>query len=529
MRTLRKYTGILVKIHGFALIFLFLFSYATPQLSKAFAQDKDDWSKVLRASPKAEAIEGEFLALYKTDKGLKSLSKGEKPNWIKKLGKNVKIDTSLAEFNIAYIRISNPAATGQWENLANILSSDPNISHVEPNYVRYGLGNVPNDPYMQELWHLGNISTFKAWDTLSKSTNEDIIVAVVDTGIQLNHEDLKGHIWRNPKEVSNNNKDDDGNGYVDDVVGWNFIDDNPMPYSYLNPERVISFDPQTGEQKCSHHPTKSQYETHGTHVAGIIAGVRNNKLGIAGITNKIKIMPIRVLGGTCTKGDSMTILRGIQYAANNGAKIINMSLGGYGSTIMEQRVFEKISNKGILIVASAGNDSNNNDVGEPHIPSDLPVEGIISVAASDENNKLAQFSNYGKTHVDLAAPGVEILSSIPYDTGENWPKSEYIKISGTSMATPVVSGAAALLLSQDNTLTNIQLKHKLLSSVDRFPDFEGKMVSNGRLNIYKALTSRTVVNQNTHTAATNKPKSRFQTNSIGGIRIFDKRENKQKW
>ena len=521
MRTLRKYTGFLAKIHDFALIFSFLFPYATPQVSKAFAQSPDDGIKVLRAPLKAEAIEGEYIVMFKPSKHLKKLTKNTKPAWLEKLGNNVKIDTSLSKYNIAHLKVANPTSTGQWENLAKILSSDPTIEFVEPNYIRYGLGTIPNDQYLSELWHLNNVEAFKAWNTISPSSNneDDIIVAVADTGIQINHEDLKGHLWHNPKEIAGNYKDDDGNGYIDDTVGWNFVDQNEMPYSYLNPAPTIVKNLKTGKYECHNHPTKKSYETHGTHVAGIIAGVRNNQVGIAGISNKIKIMPIRVLTGGCPRGDTMAILKGVIYAADNGAKIINMSLGGYGATILEQRVYEDLSKKGILIVAAAGNDANNNDIGMPHTPSDYPIPGIISVAASNERDQLADFSNYGKKNVDLAAPGEEILSTIPFDGGDEFPESFYKKASGTSMAAPVVSGAAALLLAQNPKLTNIQLKQILLENVDPIAAFKDKTVSGGRLNIYKALSNRTSINQHNPT-----------TNSVGGIRIFDKRSsNQQKW
>ena len=328
MRTLRKYTGFLAKIHSFALFFFILSLNATPQLSKAFAQNNEDGIKVLHAPLTPQAIEGEFLVEFKDNKSLKTLNKKEKPDWVNKLGKGVEIDTSLSLFNIAHVKVANPASTGQWENLANIMSSDPNVASVTPNYVVHALETSINDPMAAEQWYLNKIDAYQAWKNIPQSTNDDVIVAVIDTGIQYDHEDLRDHIWRNPKEIPNNRIDDDNNGFIDDVVGWNFQDNNKYSYSHMNALPVFNRDPNTGHYNCAGHPTLKSYETHGTHVAGLIAATRNNNRGIAGIANHIKIMPLKFLGGTCSGGDMASMFQAVLYAVNNGAKIINMSFGG---------------------------------------------------------------------------------------------------------------------------------------------------------------------------------------------------------
>lgn len=530
MRTLRKYTGFLAKIHSFALFFFILSLIATPQLSKAFAQNKDDGIKVLHAPLTPQAIEGEFLVELKDNKSLKTLNEVNKPGWIKKLGKGVKIDTSLSLFNIAHVKVANPASTGQWENLANIMSSDPNVANVTPNYVVHALETPLNDPMAADLWHLDKISAYQAWKTMPASRDDDIIVAVIDTGIQYDHEDLRDHIWRNPKEIPNNGIDDDDNGYPDDAFGWNFQDGNKYTYSHMNALPVFSLDPTTEEYRCAGHPTLKMYEQHATHVAGLIAAVKNNNMGIAGVAERVKIMPLKVLGGTCSGGDTMSILHAIQYAVENGARIINMSLGGYGHSILEQKVLQTMSDKGILFVIAAGNDALNNDGRFPSYPASYPAEGIISVAASTEDDKLARFSNFGKRRVDLAAPGEEILSTVP--SGEtSIPDDHYKKISGTSMATPIVSGVAALLLAQNPRLTNLQIKKILMETVDKTPALANASVSGGRLNAYKALSQqRTIANRPSNNQVSNKPKNLHRdTNNVGGIRIFDNRTNEQKW
>ncbi len=527
MRTLRKYTGIRAKIHVFASVFIILFSGATPQLSKAFAQDSSDGIKVLHAPKIPIAVEGEFLIQFTSDKSLKNMTKGTKPAWVKSLGAAYTLDNSLAHRNIARIKLANPAASGQWENLASLISADPDIVSVEPNYVVHALGQTINDPLAQSLWHLDNISAQKAWNATPKSNGDDIIVAVIDTGIQFDHEDLRGHIWKNSKEIPGNYKDDDGNGYVDDIVGWNFYDNNKYSYSYLNPAPVVGQDPETGRFICTAHPTLKGFEVHGTHVAGIIAAVRNNHLGVAGIADRIKIMPLKALGGPCGNGDDMSILSAVEYAINNGARIINMSLGGYGSSKLEQQLFQKYSDQGVLIIAAAGNEGNDNDGNDRSYPASYPAAGIISVAASTSGNQLTDFSNYGTNNVDLAAPGSKIMSSIPAGQGE-YGISDYMALDGTSMAAPIVSGAAAILLAQNPKLTNHQLKKLLLQSVDKFPHLAKQVASGGRLNLYNALSQRISVASKPE----RKPdfeQSHTQDHNIGGIRIFDTRQNQQKW
>ncbi len=528
MHTLRKYTGFGAKIHSFALFFLILFPFATPQLSTAFAQDNDQLTKVLKTPQEPEAVAGEFLISFKDKSGFNSLSQGKKPQWLQSLDKDATVDTSLSLFNIAHVKLSNPTASGNWENLANTLAQDPTIESVEPNYIHYILNDRPNDTHLDQLWYLQQTSAFKAWEKARPTTKDDIIVAVLDTGIQYDHEDLAGNIWRNDKEIPNNRKDDDDNGYVDDVVGWNFYDNNKFAYSYLNPYPVAGTDPNTGRFLCTAHPTRKLYEMHGTHVAGTIAAIKNNATGIAGIAERVKIMPLKVMGGPCGQGTSAGIMLGLQYAADHGAKIVNLSLGSIANSPLEKRMYKALSDRGILIVASAGNNAFDNDDFLANYPASYPAEGIISVAATKQDDNLARFSNFGKVNVDLAAPGVEILSTIPDGTNET-PTNSYAAFSGTSMSAPIVAGAAALLLAQDPSLTNLQLKAKLLQSVDKVPALADKVATGGRLNIDKALSRHHVVAKQPEPPSQPSPTTRSAPADFGGIRVFDHREKTQKW
>jgi len=402
MRTLRKYTGFPVKIHSFALILSFLFSYATPQIPAAFAQESSARTKALRAPLTPEAVEGEYIVAFKTDKTLKNIDKGTKPTWLKKLGNGVEIDTSLRNLNIAQIRVSNPTSTGQWENLANIMSSDPDIQTVEPNYFVYA-NKTPNDPLIQHQWFLNSIKAYEAWDIPTEK--KDVIVAVIDTGIQVTHEDLKGRIWINRNEKPDNNTDDDKNGFIDDMIGWNFYENNNLPMATYYPKAKY-----TSEGRCVEDKTADAFETHGSHVAGLIGAVNDNARGIAGIASRIKIMPIKALGGSCGRAPVFSTMKAALYAYKNGASIINMSFSSFGKSDIAKRTYEFLSREGVLMIAAAGNQANDNDSSTRAYPASYLIHGIVSVAASTPEDTLADFSNYGARNVDLAAPGVAILA-----------------------------------------------------------------------------------------------------------------------
>jgi subtilisin family serine protease len=258
-------------------------------------------------------------------------------------------------------------------------------------------------------------------------------------------------MWRNPKEIPNNGIDDDGNGYIDDVYGYDFVNNNGNPMDDND---------------------------HGTHVAGTIAGVGNNGLGIAGVNWSGKIMALKFLDASGS-GNASNAIRAVQYATQMGVKCTNNSWGGGGYS---QALFDAIKaagNSGSLFVAAAGNNGTNTD-NSPNYPSNYNLDNIISVCASDHNDKLASFSNYGATSVDLCAPGVGIYSSLP--------NNQYASFSGTSMATPHVSGAVALLWAAHPELSAAQVKAKIMASVDVKPNLQGSSITSGRLNLYQTLS-----------------------------------------
>jgi subtilisin family serine protease len=282
------------------------------------------------------------------------------------------------------------------------LNQDPAVELAEPNYLRWVTG-VPNDTLFTNLWGLRNtgqsvngtagtagddIRFVAAWG-LARPTTNQVVVAVIDTGVDYTHPDLAGNMWTNPGEIPGNGVDDDGNGYVDDYYGYDFADNLP-------------------------NPTDSGY--HGTHVAGTIAAIGNNQLGVIGVDYQAKIMALRASSDGETLSDS-AIIEAIQYATmmkGRGVNIvtINESFGGGGSDSAEIAAMQAAGNAGIIFCVAAGNNTNNNDT-TAFYPASYRLTNMIVVAASDQNDALAYFSDYGANTVDLAAPGVNILSLLP--------------------------------------------------------------------------------------------------------------------
>ena len=358
---------------------------------------------------------------------------------------------------LALIRIPVPVATTkEMEELVQRFEATTGISYVQPNYEQKALA-IPNDPRFEELYAMRNvgqtggssgcdISATLAWDRTTG--NESVIVGVIDSGVDYNHEDLAANMWINSGEVPGDGIDNDGNGVVDDVYGYNSIED--------------SGDPMDDNK-------------HGTHCAGTIAAVGNNGIGVAGVCWTARIMALKFLDSD-GRGDTANALACIEYAVLNGAKILSNSWGGGAYSYALKEMIDAAGKQGVLFVAAAGNEGTNNDV-TPHYPSSYSCENIIAVLSVDHNDRRASSSCYGLESVDIAAPGVNILSC--YMGGG------YVKLSGTSMATPHVSGAAALLLSVNQGMTPYQIKETLMNSGD--PVAEGLCVSGKRLNVARAL------------------------------------------
>lgn len=346
------------------------------------------------------------------------------------------------------------------EEAAERYEFSPDVEYAEPDFL-ISPAAAPDDPDYPKLYGLNNtgqtggtegadIDAPAAWEITQG--NPDTLVAVIDTGVDINHSDLKGNIWVNEGEVPNNGKDDDNNGYVDDVNGWDFWNEDNTVY-----------DAGDGDE-------------HGTHVAGTIAAEGNNNAGVIGVNWRADIMPLKFLGPN--GGYTSDAVKAIDYAVKNGAKISNNSWGGGGYSQSLKDAIARADAAGHLFVAAAGNAGTDNDV-TPSYPASYDNPNIISVAATTDTDVRASFSNYGAKSVDLAAPGVRIRSTLP--------AGNYGAYSGTSMATPHVAGAAALLKSKFPTLDDGEMKTRILRSAEGLVGLQGTMTTSGRLNAARAL------------------------------------------
>ena len=327
-----------------------------------------------------------------------------------------------------------------------------------PNFL-YTIDRTPNDPRFGELWGLGTagVDARPAWDITTGSS--DVVVAVIDSGVDYNHPDLRDNMWVNTQEIPGNGIDDDRNGYIDDIHGISAV--------------TGSGDPMDDNG-------------HGTHVAGTVGARGNNGVGVVGVNWNVKIMGLKFI--TSSGGGSLSdAIEAIDYMVTmkqRGVNIVasNNSWGGRGFSTTLQNTIETSIEAGIAFVAAAGNEGVNNDNESiASYPASYPLEGIVSVAAMDQNQNLASFSNYGTHSVDIAAPGVGILSTSLNGT--------YRSLSGTSMASPHVAGALALLSSVNPSHSASQLITALYETGVDYPTLTGQVATGRKLNVCLLYTS----------------------------------------
>ncbi len=361
------------------------------------------------------------------------------------------------------------------------LSKDPSIQYIEPNY-QYQASIIPSDSYFSNQWYLQKIKAPRAWDKQRESL--DIIIAIIDTGVQISHPDLRDNIWVNEDEIPGNGLDDDHNGYVDDVYGWDFVANTADP----SPK----FDEGFTEGGVMH----------GTIIAGIAAAVGNNAAGVSGVTWRAQIMPLRVLNGR-GEGSTADVVRAVYYAIANGADIINFSFTGFGNSISLRQAIQDAYRAGVLVVAAAGNEQGQgngyNLDQEPMYPAcnDGPAgeNWVIGVAATDDLDQKAPFSSYGFQGIDLSAPGVSVFSTAVYAPNQQIDGRYFNKYydgywSGTSVAAPMVAGALALIEQANPKLNSHQVVDILLENTDNInrlnPSYLGQL-GRGRLNVFAAV------------------------------------------
>lgn len=335
--------------------------------------------------------------------------------------------------------------------------TDPRVLQAEPNY-RISVERMPNDPLFEYQWAANNngrgglldadIDLPEAWDVTIGGPQT--IIAILDTGMDLQHRDLASNLWRNLGEKPGNGKDDDGNGYIDDVNGYDFLNRDGDP---------------------------SDDHGHGTHVAGILGAVGGNNTGITGVNWRARLMPLKFIGAD-GNGSVADAIEALNYAVAMGAKISNNSWGGAGPSELLREAIRNAQERGHIFVASAGNDGVNNDL-EPEYPAGVNLDNVVAVAATDRYDQLAKFSNYGENSVHLGAPGVSILSTLP--------RNMFGTMSGTSMAAPYVAGVLSLVWERRPEWNYRRVIDQVLRTVDPLPSLAGKTITGGRVNARNAL------------------------------------------
>lgn len=354
---------------------------------------------------------------------------------------------------------------------ARELEERPEIQYVEANMVRHLIGSkkMPNDPKFNEQYALHNtggpyttedsdMDVLEAWDITTGSRN--VVVGVVDSGMDYLHKDLSAALWRNLGEMgtdaagrdkSSNRIDDDGNGYVDDWRGWDFVngDNDPM-----------------------------DDRDHGSHCSGIIGASGNDGIGITGVNWNVTMMPLKAFNSN-GEGYVAAIIKAIEYATKMGVVVTNNSYGSEGGpSNAEKAAIEQAQKKGILFIAAAGNSTSDNDE-NPVYPASYTLDNIITVASTDGDDKLSDFSNFGAKSVHVGAPGSSIVSTVRGNKYETW--------GGTSMAAPQVAGVVALIKAKYPSLSSAMIKKSIIETTDRLPTLQGKTLTEGRVNAYRAL------------------------------------------
>ncbi len=400
-------------------------------------------------------VEGELLVKFKSE-----------VTSAKALQTNEKFGSQMVEkfSSRGWQRVKLPKGVSI-DDALNLYKNAAEVESVQPNFY-YKLAVTPNDTEYPNLYGMEKISAPAAWDLETGSA--DTIVAVIDTGVKYTHEDLAANMWKNSGEIPNNGVDDDGNGFVDDYYGYDFFFNDSDPLD------------ENG---------------HGTHVAGIIGAVGNNGLGVTGVNWNVRLMAIKIYDADGFGTTSAMLVNAYDYIRlmrerGENIRVTNNSYAGCdeacGYDQATKDALDAMGDAGVLNVFAAGNDNRNVD-NFPAYPASYTSPSILSVAASSRSDLRVGFSNYGIKSVDLAAPGFAILSTVY--TSEN-----YGSKSGTSMSSPHVAGAAALLSSYNPQLSNASLKATLMNSVDILESWNGLVKTGGRLNVAKALKNQTNCN-----------------------------------
>lgn len=404
-------------------------------------------------------VPGELIVKFKGKSNHKQVSQFQS-----KMGGAAQSRALSVKSNVHHFKVS---AHQDIQSLIHELRQDPNVEYAEPNWIlrRAEVVDEDNRTFSIEevrsqvsssgsyAQNYASVKVTEAWAQVSIDAAAPV-VAIIDTGVDYSHPifSQSNALWTNSKEVPGNGIDDDGNGFIDDVHGWNFFGDNNSPIDD---------------------------DQHGTHVAGIILGIGQDIFATTLASARIKIMPLKFLGADGS-GSTSDAIAAIHYAVDNGARVINNSWGGPNYSQGLHDALKYAYDHNVVLVAAAGNYGKNNDV-EPLYPAGYQVPSQLTVAATNDWDNLASFSNYGATTVHLAAPGVGIFSTIPGNS--------FKFMSGTSMAAPFIAGLAAMVVREAPNLSGYQVKSLLMSSGDRIATLSTKTVSSNRANAYTSLVS----------------------------------------
>lgn len=426
--------------------------------------------------------EGELLVKFK-----KGLDKASVEQFNEQIGANV-----VEQFaDLGWQRIKLPENLPIEKALERYRNS-AEVEAVQPNYY-YRLLAAPNDPQFPSMYGLQKISAPAAWDLTTGSANT--VVAVIDTGTKLNHEDLAANLWTNAGEIQGNGVDDDGNGFVDDYYGYDFFFNDADP---------------------------SDENGHGTHVAGTIGALGNNALGVTGVNWNVRLMTIKIYDADGFGTTAAMLINAYNYVRmmkNRGVniRVTNNSYGGCdeacGYDQATKDAIDALGNAGVLQVFAAGNNGRNIET-TPFYPAQYATPSILSVAASNSVDTRWSNSNYGAVSVDVAAPGAGILST--------YSSPLYASLSGTSMASPHAAGAAALLSSYNPSLSAASLKSTLMNTVDVLTEWNGIVKTGGRLNAARALQNQTVCGfALDRTSQISRTKGGYYTVNVGAAQNCD--------
>ncbi|MCT4566049.1 MAG: S8 family serine peptidase, partial [Maledivibacter sp.] len=422
--------------------------------------DKEKTQIIVKYKDKSKAKDTKSLfdADLKPDKEFKEKKENVKKG-IKQRLKSVKLETKK-EFKLQKIDIMETEEK-DIDSVIEELSKSEEVEYVQPNY-KLTVDSMPTDELFTQQWSLLNngqeiegvagragvdINITPAWDITQGSS--DVVIGILDTGIDIYHGDLTANIYINPDEIASNGIDDDGNGYIDDITGWDFVNGDSSVYDGAN------------------------YDMHGTAVAGIIAA-KNNEKGIMGIAPNIKIMPLKFINGT--SGYTCDAIQAIEYAMEKGVKIINCSFGGSDNNYALR---DSMENSGILFIASAGN-RGGNVLTHPTYPACFNIPNLLSVASITNMGVLSKYSGYGK-YIDVAAPGENIMTTMP--------ENQYKTFSGTSAAAAHVTAIAGLLKSNLPDLTYTEIVNRIKENVVVCHTLKDKIATNGRVNGFAALSN----------------------------------------